>query len=171
MYQRDFFDKDSHVVAKKLLGSQIIYKNHSAIITETEAYAGKDDPASHAFKGMTNRNTLMFGKPGYTYIYLIYGMHLCLNITTLPEGTPGSVFIRAIKTAQKHLDGPGKLTKALGVSMNDNGMDICANNVLQISQGIFVPEDQIVQSPRIGIKNGLDKLWRFFIDESYGIDF
>jgi len=163
MYQRDFYVKDSHVVARKLLGCQLVYKHHTAIITETEAYAGANDPASHAFRGITKRNERMFGQSGHAYIYLIYGMHLCLNITTSPKGIPGSVFIRGLKTKQKNLDGPGKLTKALGITMSDNGKDLCQCNEFMIEQGIIISEDQITLSPRIGITKGLDKLWRFSI--------
>lgn len=164
MHRRDFFNEDSPNVAKKLIGCRLVYQGQSAIISETEAYAGSDDPASHAYSGMTKRNALMFDQPGHAYIYLIYGMHLCFNVTTSPKGTPGSVFIRAVTIKQKNIDGPGKLTKALGITMDDYGKDLCQHPDFMIDQGIDVSDDQITQSPRIGITKGLDKQWRFSIN-------
>ena len=161
MYQRDYFNKDSHIVAKKLIGSTLVFNDQRALILETEAYEGLNDPASHAYKGITHRNALMFQEPGFAYIYLIYGMHLCLNVTTAPDGIPGSVFIRSVKWVDQYLDGPGKLTKALGITIHDNGRNLCQDPLFHIQQGLVISNNNIIQSSRIGIKQGVDKPWRF----------
>ena len=161
MYQPDFYAERSSIVARKILGSQLVFNNQKAIITETEAYEGNNDPASHAYKGITKRNKIMFGEPGFAYIYLIYGMHLCLNITTFPCGQPGSVFIRAILMNDTYINGPGKLTKVLGITMNENGKSLCQDNGFYLTNGISLQINQIISLPRIGITKGNDKLWRF----------
>ena len=171
MYQHDFYVERSSVVARKLLGSKLVFKHHKAIITETEAYEGTNDPASHAYKGITERNKIMFGEPGFAYIYLIYGIHLCLNITTFPSGKPGSVFIRAILLEKKHINGPGKLSKALGITIEENSKSMCDGNGFYLAPGISIQDNQINALPRIGIKVAKDKLWRFNLKLPYSIDF
>ena len=170
MYTEAFFCDKSSIVARNLIGSTLVFNEHKALVLETEAYAGKNDPASHAFKGMTNRNAPMFQAPGIAYIYKIYGIHLCLNVTTSPYDIPGSVFIRCIKLCNQYLNGPGKLTKKLGITMNDNGRHICDDQSFHFHKGIHVPDNEISNLPRIGIKHGIDKLWRFRIKKPYSIE-
>lgn len=168
MYTQAFFCDKARTVARKLIGSTLVFNNQQALILETEAYEGLNDPASHAYKGITQRNALMFKKPGFAYIYLIYGRHLCLNVTTAPEGIPGSVFIRAVKWADQYFNGPGKLTKALGITIEDNGRNLCQDPLFYMAQGLVISKNDIIQSPRIGIKHGVDKPWRFLLEKHIG---
>ena len=180
---REFYMKYTPIVAKKLLGKMLVRILPSGnvlagMIVETEAYRGKDDPASHAYKGKTHRNTIMFGPPGHAYIYLIYGMYYCLNVVTEPEGCPAAVLIRAIqpllgisemiklrKVNKLRLltNGPGRLTQAMMIDKALNGVDMTQLGPLYITDLMTIPDDNIGISPRIGIKDGKDKLWRFFI--------
>ena len=140
---REFYARGTVKVAKGLLGKRLVRvrgKNRMVgRIVEVEAYRGFDDPASHAFRGLTPRNAPMFGEAGHAYVYFTYGNHYCLNITTQDVGTPGAVLIRAIepleglgtmrrlrpKVPDSNLaNGPGKLTKALGIDMSLNKIDM-----------------------------------------------
>src|ERR1700729_4260135 len=109
---RDFFNRNCAEVARDLLGQILVFGNYQGIITETESYRGLDDPASHAFKGPTPRAKIMFGTPGTSYVYLIYGMYHCLNIVTEEEESPSAVLIRGLKLIKPDvaiLNGPGKI--------------------------------------------------------------
>ena len=159
---REFFALDTLTVAKALLGKVLVYHNIKAMITETEAYHGFDDPASHAARGMTPRNQIMYKKPGLAYVYLTYGMHHCLNFVTEKEDYPSAVLIRALQLIDKpyiEINGPGRLTKYLGITRLDNEVDIVT------SPNFYVACQQKIlkfnPSVRIGIKLGLDKMWRF----------
>ncbi len=178
---RDFYAHDTVQVAKNLLNKRLVrLKREGRMegrIVEVEAYRGGDDPASHAFRGQTLRNAPMFGEAGHAYVYFTYGNHYCLNITTQQTGTPGAVLIRAIEPvegvhAMRRLrpkvsdlnltNGPGKLTKALGVGKSLNGIDMTKRGPL------FLVESEQVQykmgrSPRVGISQGTDRLWRFYV--------
>ena len=178
---REFYSKDTVIVAKNLLGKKIIRKigRHeiSGIITETEAYRHKDDPASHAFRKITERNKIMFENVGLAYVYFTYGMHFCFNVVAKnPKVAAGAVLIRAIKpekgitimqenrgnTNLKNLvNGPAKLAQALAITKEHYGIDITKNSKLYISEGI--KPKKIIASPRIGIKEATDKLWNFKI--------
>ena len=178
---REFYSKDTIKVAKNLLGKKIIRKigRHeiSGIITETEAYRHKDDPASHAFRKITERNKIMFENVGFAYVYFTYGMHFCFNIVAKnPKIAAGAVLIRAIKpekgitimqenrgnTSLKNLvNGPAKLAQALAITKEHYGIDITKNSKLYISEGI--KPKKIIASPRIGIKEATDRLWNFKI--------
>ena len=180
---RNFYLQDTVVVAKKILGKKIVRKigekEISGIITETEAYRQKDDPASHAFKRITERNKVMFGKVGIAYVYFTYGMHFCFNVVAKhPKISAGAVLIRAIepdkgidimkrnrnKIELKNLvNGPAKLTQALEITREHYGIDLTKNSKLYITEGMQKPK-KIIASPRIGIKEGNDKLWNFRID-------
>tara|TARA_X000000950_G_C13875610_1_gene644724 strand:- start:15 stop:524 length:510 start_codon:yes stop_codon:yes gene_type:complete len=159
--QEAFFIEASDSVARNLIGATLNYHGQRAIILETEAYQGNNDPASHAFKGRTQRNDIMFQKPGLIYVYLIYGMHLCLNVTTSAQGIPGSVFIRAIQLNNQIINGPGRLTSALGIKLNDTGRDVTSDPEVFFSYVVSDDDHQIVALPRVGISHGKDKLWRF----------
>ena len=156
-----FFDRPTLQVAKDLIGKQIVFGDRRGIITETEAYIGTDDPACHAARGKTPRNSIMFGQAGFAYVYFIYGMYYCLNFITEKEGFPAAVLIRGVIDPEtgKHYDGPGKLCNYFGITKEHNGINICnsAEFYVDDSAATF----KIDRTPRIGIKAGTEKLWRF----------
>ena len=176
---REFYSKDTVDVAKDLLGKKIIRKigrqQISGIITETEAYRHKDDPASHAFNRITERNRVMFENVGTAYVYFTYGMHYCFNVVARnPKIAAGAVLIRAIKPEKgitimqenrgdvslKNLaNGPAKLAQALAITKEHYGIDLTKNSKLHIAEGI--KPKGITASPRIGITKAADKLWNF----------
>src|SRR5579883_1151698 len=120
----DFYNRDTVEVAQDLLGKRLSVGSYSGIITETEAYRGSDDEASHAFRGPTKRSAIMFGPAGYAYVYLIYGMYYCLNIVTEELGIPGAVLIRGVLTPDGNLNGPGKLCRSFGITKEQNGLNL-----------------------------------------------
>ena len=178
---REFYSKDTVTVAKNLLGKRIIRKignnQISGIITETEAYRHNDDPASHAFKKITDRNKIMFGDVGYAYVYFTYGMHFCFNVVAKdPKKAAGAVLIRAIEPEKgikimqrnrgienlKNLtNGPAKLAQALNITKEHYGVDLTKKSRLYITEGI--KSKKITTSQRIGITKAVDKLWNFKI--------
>lgn len=179
---RSFYARETLIVAKELLGKYLIRRTEDGDIVgkivEVEGYRGSDDPASHAYKGLTKRNWPMFGKPGCAYVYFIYGNHHCLNATTERKGVPGAVLIRAIEIvgslelARKNRkarsdvelsNGPGKLTKALDISKVYNGLDLTQPHVLSIHHPETVENFVTTTSRRIGVKLGAEKPWRFHI--------
>jgi DNA-3-methyladenine glycosylase len=179
---REFYSQDTVTVAKKLLGKKIvrIIGEHeiSGIITETEAYRQKDDPASHAHKKITERNKAMFEEVGRAYVYFTYGMYYCFNIVARnSRHDAGAVLIRAIEPLSginimkknrriddlKNLtNGPAKLTQALQISKKQYGLDLTKKGELFIVDGIN-KEQKIISSPRIGIKVATENLWNFKI--------
>ncbi len=182
---RRFYERDVVDVARDLLGKLLVReiegKRLVGKIVEVEAYRGRDDPASHAYRGRTKRNEVMFGKPGLAYIYLAYGVNWCLNITAEPEGEPAAVLIRAVEPLEgledmmtnrgvnsiKNLtNGPGKLTKAFKIDGSLNGWDMTRGELLYVTYPDKKEDFEIGVSARIGIKAGLDKLWRFFIKDN-----
>jgi DNA-3-methyladenine glycosylase len=159
---RKFFEQSTIDVAKGLIGKELVFGKYSGIITETEAYIGRDDPACHAAKGRTKRTEVMFGKAGFSYIYLIYGMYHCLNVVTEEEEFPAAVLIRGLwldNMQGKHLDGPGKLCKYMEITTAHNKLDITN------SDEFFIRDTDLKlnfkATSRIGISKGMDKLWRF----------
>ncbi|WHQ46927.1 MAG: DNA-3-methyladenine glycosylase [Candidatus Midichloria sp.] len=156
----EFYNRHVVEVAKDLLGKKLVFGNIAGIITETEAYRGFDDEASHAFKGSTSRSKIMFGRAGYTYIYMTYGMYYCLNVTAEDVGKAGAVLIRGLKLPEIHLNGPGKLCKYLQITKLQNGIDLINNNKIHIEKGVKV--EQYTTTPRIGIKKAVNKPWRFY---------
>lgn len=156
---KDFFNRHVVDVAKDLLGKRLVFNSFQGIITETEAYRGSDDEASHSFRGMTPRSSVMFGEPGYSYVYFIYGMYHCLNIVTEEEGNPSAVLIRGLHVPTLHLNGPGKLCRHLGITLDHNGINLIDNDSFYIAEGM--PPLTFSSAPRIGIKKATDKLWRF----------
>ncbi len=165
---RSFLRDSSEVVAPKLLGKIIKRewgkKQLVGLISEVEAYRGEKDPASHAARGLTKRNAVMFGEAGHAYVYLVYGMYYCLNIVTEAKGRPGAVLIRGVyfDLAEPVL-GPGRVCKKLRIKSNLSGQDLLsrAGPLTLWDPGINVPASQVFRSPRIGIKEGRDKLWRW----------
>ena len=180
---REFYLENTVTVAKNLLGKRIVRKigryEVSGIITETEAYRHKDDPASHAFGKITERNKAMFGDVGKAYVYFTYGMYFCFNVVARhPRIEAGAVLIRAIepekgiKIMQKNrkitnlknlTNGPAKLTQALEITKEHYGSDLTKHSKLFITEGMKKPR-KIHLSTRVGIKEATDKLWNFKIE-------
>ena len=176
---RRFYVSDTKKVAKDLLGKILVRKVGkqvlSGIIIETEAYKGKNDPASHSSRKKTERNKIMFGEVGRAYVYFTYGMHYCFNVVAKKEeDESGAVLIRAIQPIQgiKHMvknrktsvvsnlaNGPGKLTQAMQITLKEYNLDLTENSSLFIVDG--EKPAKIIAKPRIGIKTGIDKLWNF----------
>ncbi len=159
---RDFFKRPTLEVARDLLGKYMIFEGKSGRITEVEAYIGKDDPACHATRGMTERNRVMFGPAGHAYVYFIYGMYYCLNFVTEQEGFPAAVLIRGVVSddVEGKTDGPGKLCREFGITREHDGLDLCNGGDFYIEDRGERPSS-IKETPRIGIKVGTDKMWRF----------
>lgn len=163
------FDPDLDVcdLARALIGARLLVRGVGGIVTETEAY-GPEDPASHSFRGPTQRNRAMFGPPGHAYVYLSYGLHLCLNVV----GRQGeAVLIRALRpvwgidTMRQRRPtgplcaGPGRVGQALDVRMTDNGQPFDGRDLsLTLAP---VPPEAILSGPRIGISQATDLPWRF----------
>jgi DNA-3-methyladenine glycosylase len=155
-------------VARDLLGKVIRHGSASARIVETEAYLGTGDAAAHSARGPTPRTRVIFGPPGHAYVYLIYGMHYCLNIVAESEGVAGCVLIRAVEPMNAapgialSSNGPGKLTRALGITLSHYGADLTRGPIT-----LHEPTDQesfeIGISPRIGISQAAELPLRFFI--------
>lgn len=180
---RAFYLHDTVTVAKNLLGKKIVRKidknRISGIITETEAYRHKDDPASHAYRKMTERNKAMFEEVGRAYVYFTYGMHYCFNVVARnPKFNAGAVLIRAIEpeeglefmkknrkiTDLKNItNGPAKLTQALSISKKHYGLDLTQRGELFITEGIEKPK-KIKANPRVGIKEATKNMWNFKIE-------
>jgi DNA-3-methyladenine glycosylase len=179
---RVFYERDATTVARGLLGQRLVRmlddQRVSGLICETEAYAGADDQASHAYR-RTPRSAIMYGPPGYAYIYFIYGMHFCLNAVTEADGQPGAVLIRAIvpdegvaimcgrrgrRRDRGLTDGPGKLCQALGIARAQNGIDLTASAELFVEADVAVADEHIEITPRIGVRGdeiARGRLWRF----------
>lgn len=163
---REFFNRNTVIVAQNLLGKYLVRKIGRKIIkakiTETEAYCGPTDLACHASKGMTPRTKVMFGPPGHAYVYLIYGMYHCLNIVTEKEGYPAAVLLRGVEL--EGMNGPGKLCRGLKIDKKLNEVDICSSRELWFEEGERVSKNRVKSSKRIGVEYAgkwKDKLWRF----------
>ena len=153
---RAFYDRDTVTVARELLGKCLVHEaaggRRVGRIVEVEAYVGAHDKASHSSRGLTARNAPMFGPPGYAYVYLVYGMHWCMNVVTEREGHASAVLIRAVEPAKGvagRTQGPGLLCKALGIDRRLNGRDL-------LSDGFYIADTgfsrfRIVKRPRIGV--------------------
>lgn len=157
--EKDFFNRSALVVAPELLGKTIHAFGKQSTIIETEAYLGKEDPASHAFKGPTPRSKIMFGPTGRLYVYLIYGIHHCMNIVCHEPNGVGAVLIRGLVFENDLILGPGKCCKLLNITREHNHFD------LTLSQDIYINNQaanhDYIQTPRIGIRNGTELLWRY----------
>jgi len=150
--KQNFFNRDTKIVAKDLLGKFIIRKiggkEISAMITETEAYDGPQDLASHASKGRTKRTDIMFGHPGYFYVYLCYGMHYMLNVVVGKKDYPAAILIRGLDKAV----GPGRVTKFIRIDKKFNGkIAIPKSNLCFEDRGVKIPKNKIKKTPRIGV--------------------
>ena len=161
MLSKKFFIRDARIVAKELLGKKICYKGMEAMIVETEAYT-INDPGSHAFKGKTKRNELMYNEGGVLYVYLCYGMYELMNIVTDKQGVPSAVLIRAVEPLnfKSKTNGPGLLTKALGITRKLNGISVLSNDFHLKNH--FKPKE-IIKTIRVGLSNGSELPYRFYI--------
>ncbi|MCH7945323.1 MAG: DNA-3-methyladenine glycosylase [Armatimonadetes bacterium] len=178
------FLTDSHVTdcAKRLLGCEIVVRGCRIRIVEAEAYGGPEDPNSHAYRGVTARNRVMFETTGCAYVYFNYGMHWLFNVTCRPQGEPGAILIRGAmpvdgveairerrpkaKSDTDLLSGPGKIGAALAVTGDDTGTDLLhEGSKIRIVAGREV--ESVLAGPRVGLKDGIDHglMWRF-IDEA-----
>jgi len=168
----DWAEGDPLEVAPRLLGAILTHGGVSLRLTEVEAYAGPADPGSHAYRGRTDRNAVMFGPPGHLYVYFVYGMHHCANLVTGPDGDPGAVLLRAgevvagLDLARERRPGardrdlargPARLCRALGIDLDDNGV----RPAIAPAPGERV--DQISTGPRVGLRHAADRPWRFWI--------
>lgn len=180
---RDFYLRPTLEVARDLIGKFLNFENGKirlcARLVEVEAYIGEDDPACHAAVGRTRRNEVMYGPGGFSYIYFIYGMYHCLNVVSENEGFPAAVLIRGAKPtageeymrgrynnpdSSKLTDGPGKLCKAFGLNREHNGLDL-VDSPLYLEDRGYNPRE-IAVSPRIGLKKGIRRKWRFYEKDS-----
>jgi DNA-3-methyladenine glycosylase len=174
-----FFDRSVHEVARELIGCRLFHDGCGGTIVETESY-DRDDPACHAYVGLTERTEILFGPPGRAYVYLSYGIHSLLNAVTEPEGEAAAVLIRALEPTagleemrarrggrhdQDLCSGPGKLTEALGIGLDANGADLSGDPFL-----LLPPElswaGEVVTGPRVGITKAVERPWRFCAAES-----
>ena len=194
---REFFDRPSQEVAPDLLGCVLEHETAEGLVavelTEVEAYAGETDPASHSYRGRTGRNGVMFGPPGYAYVYFTYGMHFCVNVVCMPAGIPRAVLLRAgrvtagedlarrrrarwrseasqgsVLPARDLARGPARLCQALAVDRTQNGADLCsvASELRLRPAGTSFRADgepAIEAGPRVGISAAADIPWRFWL--------
>jgi DNA-3-methyladenine glycosylase len=187
---RETFARGSVEVAPALLGCVIEHETAEGLVavalTEVEAYQGQADPASHAYRGRTARNAVMFGPPGHTYVYFTYGMHFCVNLVCLPEGTASAVLLRAGRVVEGEdlararrtaagpagrdlARGPARLCQALAINRAQDGADVCdPASPLRVrwpAQAGEVPLSgaAISSGPRVGISAAADLPWRFWI--------
>ena len=167
-----FYQQDTLKVAQNLLGCflvrQIGKKIIKGMIVETEAYIGEDDLACHASRGRTPRTEIMYGEAGRAYVYMVYGMHHCLNVVTEKKNFPAAALIRgiAVEGGNVMLDGPGKLCRFLKIDRKFNGWDLTEGKKLWIEKGIKIKKSRIKKSKRVGIDYaGKCKhyLWRFYL--------
>lgn len=181
---REFYSRAPEIVAKELIGKLLVRKLGSrrleGEIVETEAYGGFEDPASHAYRGETKRNSVMFGEAGHAYVYFTYGFHHCLNFVTGTIGDPSAVLLRAVrpsrgirqmlkkrnvKSINEISNGPGKLCQAFSIDRAQNNVDVTKRGA-EIQVIGLGREPEILSSTRIGIKNGRERKWRFYVADN-----
>jgi DNA-3-methyladenine glycosylase len=153
-------------VAPRLLGATLRHAGLAARITEVEAYDGPNDPGSHAYRGPTDRNEVMFGPPGFLYVYLIYGMHHCANVVCGPEGSPAAVLLRAAEISGEPSEfarGPGRLCRALGIGRELTGVDL-THGPVTLELGEPVAGHLVATGPRVGLRLAAQRPWRFWIN-------
>jgi len=169
---REFYDRDTEQVARELLGKLLVRRidgvSRIGKIVETEAYLGVHDLASHSSRGRTPRTEVMFGPPGYAYVYIIYGVHHCLNVVTEPEGHASAVLLRAlepVRNIESNTKGPGLLCRALGIDRRLNGHDLTGGELF-LSEPERIEPFEIEARPRIGVdyaREWAEKPLRFII--------
>jgi DNA-3-methyladenine glycosylase len=178
---RDFYDRPTLDVARDLIGKVLVHDRRgvrtSGVIVEVEAYIGESDPACHAAPGPTRRNAPLYGPPGHAYVYLNYGMHSLVNAVTEGPGAPAAVLIRALdplegipamrrrRGALSPHDlcrGPGNLTRAMGITLGENLVDLCGDRLFIDDRGIRL--EPLVWGARIGISVGTEREWRVHVE-------
>lgn len=182
---RDFFDRETEIVAREMLGTILVCRSAegtaSGMIVETEAYVGEHDPACHAAVGRTRRTEPLYGPPGNSYVYFIYGVHWCFNAVTRAEGLASAVLVRAIEPVSgialmrkrrgdkvkgfNLTNGPGKLCAALGIDASLNGVPL-QRGALVIRAGEAIDDDQVLTTPRIGITKAADWPLRYAVRDN-----
>ena len=172
---RRFYDRDTIVVARELLGKYLVHLSQGieriGRIVEVEAYLGPHDLAAHSARGRTARTEVMFGPPGHAYVYLIYGMHCCMNVVTREEGHASAVLLRAVepvKNVEGRTSGPGLLCKAMGIDRRLNAHDLISTD-LNIAARPSEKPVTIVRRPRIGVDyagHWAKRLLRFYVKGS-----
>jgi DNA-3-methyladenine glycosylase len=178
---REFLARPSYEVAPELLGSVLSHSTADGVVavrlTEVEAYDGANDSASHAYRGRTRRNAVMFGPPGYAYVYFTYGMHFCVNVVCQVEGIASAVLLRAGTVvageelararrggAANLASGPARLCQALDIDRSLDGADLCdPASPLRIQLAAPAPPSAIAAGPRVGISTAAEVPWRFWL--------
>ncbi|MGH3884883.1 MAG: DNA-3-methyladenine glycosylase [Pseudonocardiaceae bacterium] len=184
---REHLAVDVLPAARLLLGCHLVADQPGGEVTvrlvELEAYRGSDDPAAHSYRGRTARNAVMFGPPGHLYVYFVYGLHFCANISCLPDGEPGAVLLRAAEvvsdldvarqrrpTAQSDAElarGPARLATLLGLRREHNGLDLTDPlSPVRLLPGDPVLAEQVCTGPRVGVAAAQDRPWRFWVHGS-----
>lgn len=188
---KEFYTRPTLTVARELIGARLVRVFEgvrlAGLITETEAYIGETDLACHAKAGLTPRTAVMYGPPGHAYVYFTYGNHWMLNVVTEKEGFPAAVLIRAIQPVEgveimshrrqgRDTFGPGKLTQAMGITKDENGVDLTVanpalglskGNHLWIETGVSIPDENVTIGPRVGLNTvpepWFSMPWRFLV--------
>jgi DNA-3-methyladenine glycosylase len=180
---RDFYRRSPLEVAPDLLGKVLVAGERSGRIVEVEAYLGGIDPAAHTYRGRTPRNEVMYGKPGLLYVYFTYGMHWCANAVCGEEDEGVAVLLRALeplsgldemraaraaaRTDRDLCRGPARLCQALAITGRHNGIDLVTNEagITIVDDGTLPPDDPVVTT-RVGITQGADSPWRWYVPDS-----
>lgn len=178
---RDFYARPTLRVARDLLGKVLALETaastKTARIVEVEAYLGGRDPASHAYRGLTPRTAPMFGPPGRSYVYFVYGMYHCLNVVTESDGVAGAVLLRGAEPLAgfedldpRSLAGPGKLARAFGLTTEHTNLDL-VRSILTVRDAPRVAASRVVRSARVGLNEHatMDKPWRLYVRGSSGV--
>jgi DNA-3-methyladenine glycosylase len=177
---REFYDRPVLDVAPDLLGRVVRAGGVEVRLTEVEAYDGAADPASHAFRGESPRNQVMFGPAGHAYVYFTYGMHFCVNVVCGPPGRAAAVLLRAGEvvdgsdlaagrrpraTVRDLARGPARLTLTLGIDRTHNGVDVTdpTSSVVVLGGGARPAPDAVATGPRVGVAAAADRAWRFWL--------
>jgi DNA-3-methyladenine glycosylase len=165
---RSFYDRDTILVARELLGKYLVYADRVGRIVEVEAYLGPHDLAAHSSRGLTERTKVMFGPPGHAYVYMIYGMYYCMNVVTEREGHASAVLLRAVEPVRNvrgKTQGPGLLCKAMGIDKRLNAHDLLSDD-FYIAAPPKTEAFTIVKRPRVGVdyaKHWAKRHLRFYI--------
>jgi len=172
---RHFYNRDTIMVARELLGKYLVHDvnatQYIGKIVEVEAYLGPHDLAAHSCKGLTPRTKVMFGPPGYAYVYLIYGMYHCMNVVTEQEGHASAVLLRALEPVQNiqtKTKGPGLLCRAMQINKSQNEHDLLSDN-FYIADAKDSQKLNIIERPRIGVDYAGEwakKLLRFYLEDN-----
>lgn len=171
---RSFYDRKARTVARDLLGKLLVHRVDGALrvgrIVEVEAYLGPGDMAAHTARGPTPRTRAMFGPPGHIYVYLVYGMHHCMNVVTEAEGIGTAVLLRALEPVANLLvpaNGPGRVCKAMGIDLAHYGHDLLSDDLFIAKPPMAATRFSVVARPRVGVDYAgewADKLLRFYIE-------